>query len=212
MVAATHGRSLWVLDISALRQVKADTLEAAAHLYTPQPATKWRSEPEIGSMYGNGSKKYYGQNPPAGTNIYLSFAKKPEKASLKVYDVAGQLVRELSIKSEVGFQRVNWNLTKASAQPIIGAIRGNVDPEQIMRRPGGFFGQAVQPGQYRLVLAVDGKEYVQTLSVEADPVTGNRQIVASGGDDDDKDGDDEEEHEKEREREMMKRFDKYRDR
>jgi photosystem II stability/assembly factor-like uncharacterized protein len=210
MVAATHGRSLWVLDISALRQVKVDTLEAAAHLYAPQPATKWRTEPEVGSMYGNGSKKFYGQNPPAGTNVYLSFAKKPEKASLKVFDVAGQLVRELAIKSDVGFQRVNWNLTRASAQPIIGAIRGTVDPEQAMRRPGGMFGASVAPGQYRLVLNVDGKEYVQTISVEADPITGSRQIAAGGDEDEGKDGDDDEEQEekreKEREREMMKRL------
>jgi photosystem II stability/assembly factor-like uncharacterized protein len=215
MVAATHGRSLWILDISALRQVKSDTLEAAAHLYEPHAATKWRSEPEIGSMYGNGTKKYYGQNPQNGTNIYVSFAKKPEKASLKVFDVAGTLVRELSVKSEVGLQRINWNLTRASAQNLVGAIRGNVDPEQIGRR-GGLFGASVAPGQYKLVLAVDGKEYIHTLSVEADPVIGSRQIAA-GGDEDEKskDGDDEEEEErreKEREQEMMRRIDKDRDR
>lgn len=203
MVAATHGRSLWVLDISALRQVKQDSLEAAAHLYAPTAAVKWRSEPEVGSMYGNGSKKYYGQNPPAGTNIYVSFAKKPEKASLKVYDVSGQLIRELAVKSEVGLQRINWNLTRPSAQRVIGAIGGTVDPEQAMRRPGGLFGTSVPPGQYRVVLAADGKEFVQALSIEADPVTGSRQIAAGGGEDED-DGDDEEEQEREQEKELMR--------
>jgi hypothetical protein len=119
------------------------------------------------------------------------------------------------VKSEVGLQRINWNLTRASAQNLVGAIRGNVDPEQIGRR-GGLFGASVAPGQYKLVLAVDGKEYIHTLSVEADPVIGSRQIAA-GGDEDEKskDGDDEEEEErreKEREQEMMRRIDKDRDR
>ena len=147
-------------------------------------------------MYGNGTKKYYGQNPQNGTNIYVSFAKKPEKASLKVFDVAGTLIRELPVKSEVGMQRINWNLTRASAQNLVGAIRGNVDPEQIGRR-GGLFGASIAPGQYKLVLAADGKEYVHTLSVEADPVIGSRQIAAGGEDDEKtKDGDDDDEEER----------------
>jgi hypothetical protein len=88
----------------------------------------------------------------------------------------------------------------------MGALAGNVDPEQLMRRGGGgLFGAPVAPGQYRIVLNVDGKEQTVQLLVEPDPVTGTRQIAAGGEPDDDID-DDEEEEEHEREQEMMRRL------
>ena len=42
IVAATHGRSLWVLNVTALRQVTPDVLKASAYLYRPGAAVKWR--------------------------------------------------------------------------------------------------------------------------------------------------------------------------
>jgi hypothetical protein len=73
----------------------------------------------------------------------------------------------------------------------MGALGGAVDPAQAMRRPGGLFGAAVDPGHYRVVLAADGKEFVQPIAVEADPVTGSRQIAAGGPEDEDEDHADE---------------------
>ena len=49
IVAATHGRSLWVLDVTALRQMAAESLKATAKLYRPNVVTYWKSEPERGS-------------------------------------------------------------------------------------------------------------------------------------------------------------------
>src|SRR5205823_9112449 len=84
IVAATHGRSLWVADVTALRQVTADVLKANAHLYRPGAAVKWRTEPARGSIYGTGSRKFTGQNPPVGAQLYYSLAKKANKVTLKV--------------------------------------------------------------------------------------------------------------------------------
>src|SRR5262249_32614658 len=38
MVAATHGRSLWIVDITPIRQMSADIVKEKAHLYQPAPA------------------------------------------------------------------------------------------------------------------------------------------------------------------------------
>ena len=46
---------------------------------------------------------------------------------------------------------------------------GTALPDEAARRPGGFFGQPVPPGVYKVVLTVDGKEQVQPLKVEYDP-------------------------------------------
>jgi photosystem II stability/assembly factor-like uncharacterized protein len=186
MVAATHGRSIWIVDVSALRQMTPEVVNAPAHLYAPTPAVRWRSEPEVGSPIGGGSKKFYGRNPDRGTAIYYSLGKKADKVSLKVVDYAGQTVRDLTTKADPGLHRVVWDLRRPSPQTMRNLLAGAGDPEMAIRR--GLFTADVPPGQYRVVLNVDGKEFSQGLRVEADP-TGATNGIAVGDGDDDEGGD-----------------------
>jgi hypothetical protein len=140
MVAATHGRSLWVLDVAPLRQMSATIVQAPAHLFAPTATVRWRQEPDIGGI-GNGSKKFAGQNPPDGAAVYYSLTQKADKVSLKVLDYAGKLVRELPVQTEPGLHRAQWNLTRPAARTFIAAVTGQIDPEQAFRRHAG------QPGQ-----------------------------------------------------------------
>jgi photosystem II stability/assembly factor-like uncharacterized protein len=144
MVAATHGRSLWVLDITPLRQMTPENLKAKAVLYQPNTVVRWRSEPGIDSMYGTGARFFVGQNPPPGCNIYYSLGKKADKATLKVLDFAGKQVRELKAETAPGLHKAVWNLTR-------------------------FASGIVPAGMYRVVLTVDGEEFSQGVRVEADP-------------------------------------------
>ncbi len=163
IVAATHGRSIWILDVSAVRQFKPSTLDEKAFLFKPQPAVRYRSEPQRGSPYGTGSRVYAGQNPPRGAQIYYALKKKPEKISLKVLDYAGRTVRELRVPSEPGLHQVAWDMTRPSARaPAAGA-----------GRRGFGFVEGVETGTYRVMLAVDGKELSQPLKVESDPTMPN---------------------------------------
>ncbi len=66
LVAATHGRSLWVLDVSPLRQMTSEAVKAKAFLYKPNDVIRWRSEARHGTMYGAGSRRYVGENPSFG--------------------------------------------------------------------------------------------------------------------------------------------------
>lgn len=180
MVAATHGRSLWVLDVSALRSMSADTVKAKAHLYRPNTGTQWRSEPGRFSPYGSGARRFMGQNPPRGVQLYFSLNQKAEKASLKVLDYAGQTVRQMTVPTEPGLHALNWDLTRVSLRPTVETGEGPPPkaPQKGGRggRPGGGtggppvrFGQAVTPGMYRVVLTVDGQEFTQGIRVDADP-------------------------------------------
>ncbi len=160
IVAATHGRSLWVLDATPLRQMKKDVLKADATLYRPTTATRWRREPTRGTPYGAGNHRFVGANPPPGAQIYYSLAKKADKVQLKIVDYAGQTVRELEAKKEAGLHRVSWDLVRGT-----GRNRGRA------RNPAA-------PGMYRVVLTVDGKEHVQGLRVENDPLLKTPSIIA----------------------------------
>ncbi len=147
IVVATHGRSLWILDVSALRQMKPSVLAKSAFLYHPQTAIRWRNEPARGAAYGGGSRIYSGQNPPRGASLYYSLNKKADKIALKIVDIAGRTMREFKASPERGLHRVEWNLRRA----IVG-------------------GEArVENGVYRVVLTVDGEELTQSLKVEGDP-------------------------------------------
>ncbi len=197
VVAATHGRSLWILDLTPLRQASEEVIQSAAHLFQPLTAVRWRQEPGRESPYSQSARKFIGTNPPFGAQIYYSLGKKPEKTvSLKVVDYAGKTVRELKAETKPGLHRVVWDLSQASARPFIGMFTGEVAPELMFGFAGGGFGgrgagvfsQPVQPGVYRVVLNVDGKELAQPLRVETDP-NGASNAIAAGGDEDD-DGDD----------------------
>jgi photosystem II stability/assembly factor-like uncharacterized protein len=186
MVAATHGRSFWVLDVTPLRQMRTETLKAAATLFKPTTAMRWRREPSRGTPYGVGHHRFVGENPPSGAQIYYSLAKKAEKVQLKIVDYTGQTVRELAVKKEQmgsGLHCVNWDLGRGNRDargPGAGPAAGR----------GRFQRQnPAPPGMYRIVLAVDGKEQTQALRVENDPLLKSQTIIAE-------EEEDEEEHEK----------------
>ena len=72
IVAATHGRSIWILDVSALRQMTPQVLSAAVTLYKPNTAIRWQIQPSR----GNSGRRFTGQNPPPGAQIYYSLKEK----------------------------------------------------------------------------------------------------------------------------------------
>jgi photosystem II stability/assembly factor-like uncharacterized protein len=179
LVAATHGRSIWILDVSALRQVNKDVLAEAAHLFKPTVAVRWQTEPR----HGGTTRRFVGQNPPPGAQLYYSLAKKADKVSLKVVDIEGKTVRELRASAEPGLHWVTWDLTQAGGGTGRGGRGGFGQPPAATEQPpgsetdqprgpggpGGFGGRPVAPGTYKVVLTVDGKELTQTVRVEADP-------------------------------------------
>src|SRR5205807_3810083 len=65
IVAATHGRSLWVLDITPLRQTTREVAKADVHLYKPTASVRWRNAPS----HGGTNRRFEGQNPPDGAVI-----------------------------------------------------------------------------------------------------------------------------------------------
>ena len=110
MVAATHGRSLWVLDVTPLRQLKPAMTKAPATLLAPNTAIHWRREPPRGTVYGAGNREFFGENPQPGAHLHCILTKKAGKVRLVVQDFTGKTVATLPVKNEPGLHRVTWNL------------------------------------------------------------------------------------------------------
>ena len=81
LIAATHGRSFWILDdLAPLEQFEPEVANEEVHLYAPSPANHTQF---AGGSRGAGAT---GQNPPAGAVIYYSLKtalKKPEDKKIE---------------------------------------------------------------------------------------------------------------------------------
>jgi len=201
IVVATHGRSVWVVDVHSLRQMpertlrvgnedkKIDPLKDAVTLFEPAPVVRWKLEGGRGNPYSREVRKFYGTNPELGASLEYLLTKPAKSVSLKVTDVTGKVVREFrNSASEAGFHSLRWNLSGGGGGG--GGFGGGGGG-------GGRFGgggAVVPAGGYRVTLTVDGKDYSQSLIVENDPKADPRAIISF---DQFIPGEEEEEHEKE---------------
>jgi photosystem II stability/assembly factor-like uncharacterized protein len=191
LVVATHGRSFWVLDdISPLRQINGQVTSAAAFLF--KPATAMRVRPSTNHDTPLPAEVPAGENPPPGAVLYY-YLKSPAQAEVKleVLDGHGQVIRAYSgndkpwspttpppfpsywfrpadrLSTSAGMHRFVWDLRYAAPPaPSPGYSMATVIGRSVPLEPAGP--QAL-PGSYQVRLTVDGKSYLQTLSVTMDP-------------------------------------------
>ena len=92
LIAATHGRGMWVLDdITSLRQLTDSVRSARVHLFPPDTAIRFSG--------GHAFTRSAGENPPAGVIVdyWLSSALVPsDSIKLEFLDAAGQVIRTFS--------------------------------------------------------------------------------------------------------------------
>ncbi len=167
IVAATHGRSLWILDVAALRQMTPETIAADSHLYTPQPAIRWRSQPSRGS---SGTRQFVGAVPPYGAAIYYSLAREAGSVKVTITDIEGKTVRELDGEPMSGLHLVQWDLRRAqrTGPPRQGGSRGGPGSGGRSRSPQLRGGGMVEAGKYLVTLTVDDTQLKQVLIIEED--------------------------------------------
>ncbi|MGK0481287.1 MAG: photosystem II stability/assembly factor-like uncharacterized protein, partial [Planctomycetota bacterium] len=103
LVAGTHGRSVWITDISALGQIDQDALDADAMLYEPTDVHMRARGKDRGAI---GLHGFEAENPQSGAAIYYSFTKKPKDASLEVLGAGGAVVATLEVSGDRGLHVV----------------------------------------------------------------------------------------------------------
>ena len=183
LVAATSGRSFWVLDDLSPLQQAMDVQGTERRLLAPRHAYRLAS----GGGRGGGRGGTAGQNPPNGAIIqyYLADGAAGEEAEaaaeggdptgeevrVEIFSPAGDLVRTYStepdsdlspgadtLSVEPGLNRVVWNLRHESIPNI---------PEAYVF--GSLLGRKVVPGDYEVRLTVGEWSMTQPLEVRMDP-------------------------------------------
>jgi photosystem II stability/assembly factor-like uncharacterized protein len=179
LVAATHGRSFWVLDnLTPLRQLNAQNASADMVLYQPQTAVRLHYPEEIDK------RQPAGENPPPGAMIdyYLKTAPRDE-VTIDIYDTQGKLVRHLSSKETKEFEQPpEWpdqvkEVKTIPANDGMNRYAWNLRYNDPIQTPGAFYGGTgprgplALPGGYQVKLTANGKTQTTTLHLVIDPRT-----------------------------------------
>ncbi len=179
LVAATQGRSYWILDdLTVLHQMTEEiAATAGSHLFTPQPTYAislaggfFGPPPNSGENPPDGVVLYYllGDSPPPETTFELeileadgdpiwTFTRKPEKEPEERDRSSGPDTALL--EAEVGLNRFVWDLTYPPMERFPGLVLWND-----MRR-----GPKAVPGSYRARLIVGESSSEVPIEIVADP-------------------------------------------
>jgi photosystem II stability/assembly factor-like uncharacterized protein len=136
LVIGTHGRSLWTLDINGLEGLTADSLKQDVALLHPQDVLFLG---RVNSDVWDGDRVYAARNSQPGTRIEYYLAHPAKNIKLSISSPDGSDSRDLDPTNLAGLNVVSWN---------------------------GRVSVRVVPGDYRVSLTVDGKEYATSVHVE----------------------------------------------
>ncbi len=190
LVVGTYGRGFWILDdMSPLRQMTTAIAAEPSHLFKPGDAIRVRRN--VGGDTPFPPEVPHAENPPPGVIVYYYLGQKPAKdITLEVIDAAGTVVRHMSsapippsteappvlpdfwlehpkpMPTEVGTNRINWNLRYDSPPAFTHNYEINANPGETPASPEG---PLAFPGTYTVKLTVDDKVYSQTVSIKNDP-------------------------------------------
>ncbi|MFM1794564.1 MAG: hypothetical protein RL642_949 [Bacteroidota bacterium] len=177
LIAATQGRSFWILD--ELQPIRSfDPSAIGKTLLYPIPPVHRVSGYSIFDSNGEEKAKYpntTAANPATGAVMYYHLPDSVKSLTLEIKNQNGEVVRSFSNKSKSvysnnslrnepvlsakkGLNRFAWNL-RGQGMPTID----NVYIE------GSYAGRKLVPGNYTVVLKADGIEQTTSLQVKADP-------------------------------------------
>jgi len=188
LVAATHGRSIWILDdITPLQQLTPDVLASDAHLFTNRVATLWHG---VSRGATRGHKLFMGRNPlsidqqPPGNSpndlvnraVVNFYVRAAGTVTLEVGDLTSGAAHTVELDAHAGVNRYYWNLRfdpTAEERQAADERRQQLAAQGGGRGggPGGrqALGSAAGPGTYRVRLTAAGRTFEGTVTVREDP-------------------------------------------
>jgi photosystem II stability/assembly factor-like uncharacterized protein len=163
LLVGTHGRGLWVLDdITAFQNLTPEVLASSGTLFDIRPATLYSYKSN--SMY-SGPYAFSGPNPRPGAQITYFIGDESGSGgsfSLAVFNRQGDKVATLRGPRSRGLHRVTWNLrAQGAAQETQAPARS-----RYRRFSAGSY---CFPGEYTVVMELNGARMEKPLTVKPDP-------------------------------------------
>lgn len=156
IIVGTHGRSIWIADISWLQEVNPELLARDFHLFQPEDKVKWSNPGE----YNSSSSNYAGESEPTGVPFTFYLKAEPKEIKLQVLEGARVIYETIPAK-KAGVNQVVWNFVKRGTEPA-------TTPSGQGGRPSFRGIPTTLPGEYSVKIVVDGKAQTRTFNVLKD--------------------------------------------
>jgi photosystem II stability/assembly factor-like uncharacterized protein len=152
LIAATHGRSLWIVDIAPLQQLSDDLLAQGVTLFEPAPGYQFGQRGRGGESYGHA----WFQRPTPGSSTSLAYyvdgdllerleeemkaqqgdAQFPPRPQVKieVTNEAGEVVRTLEVRAAAGLNHIKWDLKGEASGPGELSPSARLEAERMAER------------------------------------------------------------------------------
>jgi photosystem II stability/assembly factor-like uncharacterized protein len=189
LIAATHGRSFWILDdLAPLRQISDQTASAPVTFFQPSTAYRLRSDEQRDTPLP--PETPMGENPPSGAILDFYLSRPVSEVAIEIRDASGNIVRRYSSRDQepphpevafpeywfpkvpeligtAGEHRWVWNMRYAAPPSLepsydLSAVFG----VPILPEPRG---PLALPGKYEVRLIAGGQTYTQSLTLAPDP-------------------------------------------
>ncbi|MEM9391263.1 MAG: sialidase [Bacteroidota bacterium] len=153
LVVGTYGRGIWILDdLTPLQQMTSEVTEASLHLFDPKDAYRLHPVSRIMQFFKEPS---FGDDPPAGTSLhYWQSEEMEDSVSLMIANEAGETIRTIKHKGELGINRVWWDFKEDPTTEVVMRTKPRyaswyelddnrtrkslVDPLTLMATPGTY--------------------------------------------------------------------------
>ncbi|MEQ9412692.1 MAG: glycosyl hydrolase, partial [Cyclobacteriaceae bacterium] len=167
LIAATHGRSFWMIDdLTPLQQLSREIESKKSHLFKPMPTYRMAG----GSGWGSPDRRLEGENHPNGVmmHYYLASTDESSEVSIDVMEMDGDIIQTFSNKSKErstqlqvskGGNRFVWNMRYPGYKTFPGLVfysSPNIGPKAV-------------PGKYKARLTVNGQVTEQEFEIVKDP-------------------------------------------
>jgi hypothetical protein len=181
LIVGTHGRGIWIADISEIEEMTPAVLAADAHLFEIDPVIQW----QVGVRPVAAAINFAGVSRPTdmGISYYLKNAVTGD-VKVRVY-TGSRMIAEMDGTKDAGLNTVRWNLQTRRDRIVGEAVaqaggggRGGGGAGGGGGRAGGAGAAPAQPGPvtqqagagtYRVALVVGGREYWQNAVIVPDP-------------------------------------------
>jgi hypothetical protein len=109
LIAGTHGRSIWIVNITPLQQLTSSVMAADAHLFQPAPAFHFGTRPTGGEF--TAQAYFEAGSPPSGAHIPYWLSESPdEDVEIVIQDAEGNEIQTLTASKRAGLNTAIWNL------------------------------------------------------------------------------------------------------
>ncbi len=117
IIAATHGRGVWIADVAALEQLNDSVFAKSAYLLAPKTAYAFGEAPGQDITAGQGI--YKGRSAPFGADIVYRLTGGSAKDTVKIVvtDLKGDTLKTLTGKGGPGMHHVTWDMKSKPPKP-----------------------------------------------------------------------------------------------